>query len=72
MSHVYSFPPQCSNCRKFMPYARSKMVREYSGTQMNPDCDDMEVGVCANCEASTQKEGQADGLIPQKQNKNKT
>lgn len=49
-SHVYSFPPRCCECKKFMPHNRSKMVREYTGTQMQPDCDDMEIGMCEPCE----------------------
>ena len=50
MSHPASHPPRCSECQKFMSWGRSKVVREYSGTQMNPDCDDVEVGVCKSCE----------------------
>ena len=50
MSHTASHPPRCSECKKFMSWGRSCVVREYSGTQMNPDCDDVEVGICVACE----------------------
>ena len=50
MSHPASYPVRCANCNKFMPLSRSQVVREYSGTQMNPECDDVEVGICQKCE----------------------
>ena len=50
MSHSATYPPRCSTCQRFMPLSRSQVVREHSGTQMNPDCDDVEVGICQNCE----------------------
>jgi len=51
-SHVYTFPPRCSECKKFMKGERSQMIREYFGTQMQPECDDMEVGICEKCEVT--------------------
>ena len=50
MAHPASYPVRCSKCNKFMPIERSQVVREYSGTQMNPDCDDIEVGICLKCD----------------------
>lgn len=52
MSHTASYPPRCTLCQKFMLATRSQVVREYSGTQMNPECDDVEVGICEKCEAA--------------------
>lgn len=50
MAHTATHPPRCAECNKFMPWDRSQIVREYSGTQMQPDCDDVEVGICKACE----------------------
>lgn len=50
MAHAASHPPRCTICNRFMPWSRSQIVREYSGTQMQPDCDDVEVGICEPCE----------------------
>jgi hypothetical protein len=55
MSHPASYPARCSECQRFMPFTRSIVVREYSGTQMNPDCDDVEQGVCEACETQNKQ-----------------
>ena len=47
--HLASHPPRCTECRKFMPAARSKIVRKFTPPPMEGE-DDYETGVCGRCE----------------------